>query len=128
MSSSSTVLWRLCVLEDELQLVLMLQPILLVSPDTSRRKTRKRIISFSGVIDHWIYLGKNMIQKDNDFTRDMIRKRLGQGQDGINKYLVRILTLAIVEAASLVMDVSEKLSMIQFKFVRCELLMGHIRF
>jgi hypothetical protein len=69
-----------------------------------------------------------MIQKDNDFTRDMIRKRLGQGQDGINKYLVRILTLVIVEAASLVIDVSEKLLMIQFKYVTCELLMGHIRF
>ena len=59
----------------------MLQLILLVSPDTSKRKTRKRIISFtfSGVIGDWIYLGKNMIPTDEDITRDMIRERLGQG-------------------------------------------------
>ena len=61
-------------------MVPMLQPILLASPDTSRCKTRKRIISFtfSGVIDHWIYLGKNIIQRDDDITGDMIRERLGQ--------------------------------------------------
>jgi|GEM_PF-4598954 len=62
----------------------MLQLILLVSPDTSKRKTRKRIISFtfSGVIGDWIYLGKNMIPTDDDITRDMIRDRLDKGKTG----------------------------------------------
>jgi hypothetical protein len=59
----------------------MLQPILLVSPDTSRSKIRRRIISFafSGVMGDWIYLGKSMIPTDDNITRDMSRERLGQG-------------------------------------------------